>query len=190
VTIFFAGCNTLRDLVTNNPQIKTAYIMTSSDTLIKGVSKLFEWTKDGFPKTLSGKLSMLFGLLRGHLQDFDTDGYSVKFWKVAPEFITGPTFDAECALLESFEIGRDPGSCHCPDCIDEDQYRELKFAKFGMACCPCPTGIALARKYGGLKKGDKFVITNNAGVTEPTVTMRVDGKGMVFQDTFAQDSLN
>jgi len=58
----------------------------------------------------------------------------------------------------------------------------MKFAKFGMACCLCSFGIELATKYGHLKKGDKFVLTNNAGITTPTVLMRVNGKGMEFQD--------
>jgi hypothetical protein len=98
----------------------------------------------------------------------------------------GPSFYAENQLLDFFDVPNTAtaDTCHCGDCIDSKQYAEMKFAKFGMACCPCPSGIKLAVKYGHLKKGDKFVLTNNAGVTTPTVVMRVDGKGMQFQDAF------
>jgi len=129
---------------------------------------------------------MLLGLLRRHLASFDEKGIEVKFWKVAPEFITGPTFYAENQLLDHFNVPHvsDPANCHCGDCINRKQYGELNFAKYGMACCPCGFGKELAKKYGKLKKGDKFVITNNADVTEATVTMLVDGKGMKFQNKF------
>lgn len=64
--------------------------MTSSEELVEAVAKLFVWTKDGFPNALPGGMSsMLLDLLRGHLQSFDAKGIEVKFWKVAPEFITG-----------------------------------------------------------------------------------------------------
>ncbi|CZR65069.1 uncharacterized protein PAC_14969 [Phialocephala subalpina] len=182
------GCNTLRQLFKDKPKIKKGYIMTSSDALIQGVSNIFEWTKNGFPATLPEGMSQeLLGLLRGHLQDFDTRGFEVKFWKVAPEFITGPTFPSENQLLDFFDAPHetDVSTCHCTDCMDRKQYAELKFAKYGMACCPCEFGKLLAKKYGKLKKGDKFVITNNTGVTEATVIMRVDAKGMVFQHASA-----
>lgn len=51
-----------------------------------------------------------------------------------------------------------------------------------MACCACAHVITLARRYGKLKKGQKFVITNNVRITKATVTMRVDGKGMKYRD--------
>lgn len=63
--------------------------MTNSEELVESVTKLFRWAKDGFPDTLPGGMSsMLLSLLRGHIQSFDSKGIDIKFWKVAPEFIT------------------------------------------------------------------------------------------------------
>jgi hypothetical protein len=181
--IHFIGCNAIREITSDHPRIKKAFIMTSSEALIDGVKNLFLWTKNGFPDTVpQGTFKMCLGLLRDHLQSFDASGVEVKFWKVAPEFITGPTFQAECSLLDFFNVPPtgNPETCTCGNCMDDKQYAELIFAKFGYACRKDAHGLGLAQKYGSLKKGEKFVITNNADITTPTVTMRVDGKGMVF----------
>jgi hypothetical protein len=181
--IHFIGCNAIREITSDHPRIKKAFIMTSSEALIDGVKNLFLWTKNGFPDTVpQGTFKMCLGLLRDHLQSFDASGVEVKFWKVAPEFITGPTFQAECSLLDFFNVPPtgNPETCTCGNCMDDKQYAELIFAKFGYACRKDAHGLGLAQKYGSLKKGEKFVITNNADITKQTVTMRVDGKGMVF----------
>jgi len=48
-----------------------------------------------------------------------------------------------------------------------------------MACCDCAFGLRLAN----LDKGEKFPLTNNAGV-QVLVDMRVDGKGMKFHEKY------
>ncbi|KAE8442152.1 hypothetical protein EG329_003803 [Mollisiaceae sp. DMI_Dod_QoI] len=138
------GCNTIRDIVAQYPRIKKAFIMTSSEALIEGC--------------------------------FDAMGVEVKFWKVAPEYITGATFQSECALLNHFNAPptANADTCSCRNCMDEKQLADVMFAKYGNARRKDNHGIQLATKYGQLKKGEKFVITNNADVHTPTVIMRVD----------------
>lgn len=182
--LIFTGLNSIREIFDKRSTIKKAFVVTSSITMIEAIKKLYDWTKDGFPDVLPGGMSsMLIQILRGHLSAFDKTGHVVKFWLVAPEHITRPTFNAENQLLDFFKAPHDENTanCHCGNCMDEKQYKEAMFAKVGMPCCACPFGVTLSQKYGHLKKGDKFVTTNNAGVTAATVEMLVDAKAGQFQ---------
>lgn len=174
--------NTLRGIHEACPAITKAFVITSSDTLIEGVKNLFNWTKDGFPDAMpEGPVKHRFGLLRDHLQYTDANGLEVKFWKVAPEHIHNATFQAECALLDHFNVPPtgDADTCTCGKCMLLKQLAEIRFARDGHACQKDSHGIQLALKYGKFKKGEMIHLTNNADVTA-TIPMRVDAKGFVF----------
>jgi hypothetical protein len=156
--------------------------MTSSNSICNGAHKIFDWFKDGFPSSLPGGMTKEdWVFLHHNMKILEDKGVAVKFWKVDPEYILHATMLAWDRFVELGLAPADgPGNCRCPRCVQKKQRMELEYAKTGVVdCCDCPHAQSLIDR--NLKRGDKFVITNNAGVTEPTITMQVDG-GSTFRD--------
>lgn len=113
-------------------------------------------------------------MLHHNLKLVEDKGVTVKFWKVPSEFIVDATSLARNRFLDmdNAPVDEDPNNCTCRDCVMKKQLNEIVFTRTGVVCWPCKHSQDLIAM--NLKQGDKFVITNNAGVTEATLTMLAD----------------
>ena len=113
-----------------------------------------------------------FYSLNGHIQELEgsSNGVEVLFWKVASEHL--PSVWHQCEIQQSIvhnrEIQMPAGGCG--PCTVRQQIQEVMFALTGNPCYPNPELVA---KYGHLKIGDTFPLTNTAGV-DARVTMKID----------------
>lgn len=175
------GCQQVGQIAQQLPRVKRVIIITSSKVIADGVNKVFEWFNDGFPNTLPGGLTKQDRVLLHHkIKSLEDKGIAVQAWETKPEFMVEACSRAWNRFLDldNAPINEDPNNSACHDCIIKKQLTEIEYAKTGVACCPCAHSLSLIAK--NLKRVDKFVITNIAGVTEPTLTMEVDG-GSTFR---------
>jgi hypothetical protein len=169
-------------------KLKRAIIITSSKIIAEGVNKLFDWLKDGFAQGLPGGMAKEDWILLHHnIKALEDKGIAVKVWNVKRELILQACLSAWNRFLdlENAPINQDPHKCVCWECLIKKQLNEMKYAKTGVLCCPCAHCMSLIAQ--NLKRGDKFVITNIAGVTEPTLTMEVD-PGNTFRHASASSA--
>lgn len=184
------GCQKVGDVIAREREntefkMKRLIFVTSSHVICNGVNQLFDWFKNGFPVTLPGGMSKQdYMFLHHNIKFLEDKGITVQFWRTERQFI----IDATCLAwnrflaIEDAPISEDPNECICSDCMVRKQAKEYEYARTGVACCPCPHSLDLIAKAGYLKKGEKFVLTNNAGVTEATVEMLVDAQGRTFRN--------
>lgn len=176
------GCQSAGAVAEIWPALRRVIIVTSSNIICDGANKIFDWFKDGFPSSLPGGMTKEGWVLLHHNMKTLED----KVWKVDPEYIVHAMMLAWDRFIELGLAPADgPGICRCPGCVQKKQLTELSYARTGVVdCCDCPHAQSLINR--NLKRGDEFVITNNAGVTEPTTTMQVDG-GSMFRDRISSD---
>ncbi len=169
------GCQQIQEMIENEYKwIKKVIFLTDDENLIQGVTKIWDWAEDGVPLNLPLGLDTLdYARLNNAISQLEHSkhGTQVLFWKVRREYLPGVLHqvESEQARVHGRSIQLPAGSCG--PCIIYQQKQELMFARTGNPCCP---NAGLVARYGHLKKGDTFPLTNNAGV-DAKVTMKLDG---------------
>jgi hypothetical protein len=171
------GCQQIRAIIEKKKHINKFIFMTSSLEVIDIATKIWNWKESGYPAVLPPGVSEDNTLLLRHnIRHLEgtNEGVDVKLWKVGQEYLTGAVFDVNCRFddLNNVPVVRN-GSCWCSDCMFRAQYRKGKLAATGTVCCRCPAGQALLARCKGLKAGDQFSLTNNAGL-DVKLTMKID----------------
>jgi hypothetical protein len=156
--------------------VKHIIFQTESEDLMAAIQNTWTWARDGFPDVLpDGASPKLYLLLNEYLETMEAIGVSVKFWKLPVHFLPGASNQAAGDLHK--EVGRqyigNEGACGL--CTTKMQIRELDFALNG------EPDTETNKKYGNLKKGDTFLLYNNAGV-DVKVTMQFDGSVAVAKE--------
>ena len=155
--------------------VKRVIFQTDSDDVMQAVTKIWDWHHGGFPNSLPIGVSKLFDYmsLNAHIESLEVanGGTEVLFWKVPTEFLPGAWHQCEIQQSDVHQRAMQAPAGSCGPCTVREQLQEIMFAKTGNPCCP---NEELVKKYGHLKKGDTFPLTNTAGV-DAKVMMEVDG---------------
>ena len=172
------GCKQIRNMIESQCKwVKRIIFQTDSDELMEAVTQFDESYEHSPPEYIPGNLNPIDFLLlhRGIKMLRDATGPNatqVLFWKVASEYLPGAYHQAEHEqrIVHPNTVPAVPNDS-CGGCVTSRQMQELMFAETGN---PCPPSAELVAKYGHLKAGDTFSLTNNARV-DAKITMKVDG---------------
>ena len=170
------GCKQIQNMIEADFKwVKRVIFQTDSAELIDIVTQ-FDIPDEQWPPEVQGIKCYNFILLHLGITALrnanGTNATEVLFWKVASEYLPGAYHQAEHEqrIVHPTTIPDIPVEC-CGHCVTSRQVQELMFAETGN---PGGPNANLVAKYGHLKKGDTFPLTNNSRV-DAKVTMKVDG---------------
>lgn len=175
VKCIIRACDQIKSMIeTEFKWIKRVIFQTESEDIMLAVNKIWDWVRDGFPTVLpDGASDNLYLILNHYIEQLEAanGGTSVLFWHVPPHYLPGANNQAWFDLSRQIgrEISQEEDSCGV--CTAKDQLEELKFAANGD---PGSAYSGLVNKYGHLKKGETFSLSNNAGA-DVKIIMQVDG---------------
>jgi hypothetical protein len=134
------GCKQIQHMIeTEYKWIKKVIFLTDDENLIQGVTKIWDWAKDGFPLNLplglgAGDYARLNNAI-SQLED-SKHGTQVLFWKVSREYLPGVLHQVESkqATVHGRSLQLPAGTRGL--CTIYQQMQEFMFARTGNPCCP------------------------------------------------------